>query len=213
MSAVQQLFLQLRKRPHRAGTRCKVPKNEPRPALVADRLRPRSRRCAVPPSKVKRYRARRPSRGMPNRPVVGLTCGYRADAEFAGSRRQFRAKSCSGVPRSMKTGNIASPWRYDAGAQCTLRFSKFATACDFALRSIPLDRAWIAPKPKAAQSLQPTQTCRTGTRVEPERFQTERPVSQRDGSVAQYSGFPFLLMSLIASNTGWTHGGGVLSGG
>jgi hypothetical protein len=32
MSAVQQLFLQLRKRPHRAGTRCKVPKNEPRPA-------------------------------------------------------------------------------------------------------------------------------------------------------------------------------------
>lgn len=65
MSAVQQQFLPLRKAPHRAGTRCKVPKNEPRPALVADRLRPRSRRCAVPPSKVKRYRARRPSCGMP----------------------------------------------------------------------------------------------------------------------------------------------------
>lgn len=40
-----------------------------------------------------------------------------------------------GVPRSMKMGNIASPWRYNASAQGALRYSH-AIASDFVLPRI-----------------------------------------------------------------------------
>jgi hypothetical protein len=33
-----------------------------------------------------------------------------------GEIEEYRVKSYNGAPRPMKMGNIASPWRYDAGA-------------------------------------------------------------------------------------------------
>jgi hypothetical protein len=67
-------------------------------------------------------------------------------AQAAGLSKNFSMYSmASGAPRSMKMGTTRSPWRYDAGACCTLQSSRPATACDFTLRlmdgSLPMSRA------------------------------------------------------------------------
>jgi hypothetical protein len=54
---------------------------------------------------------------LPSTGPAGSTCGWRRlDASFAHLPQQFRAKSRSGAPRSMKMGNIPSLERYDVGA-------------------------------------------------------------------------------------------------